>query len=263
MTRSLYAMSIEDEVILERRFGAGLGAADLETLGRIEEASYLGQRSRSWWARLFGGRTSPCLLPPFDGAGADVHGLLAGVHPMLDGEDDPLGSIRLAQGTITLLHPREPSDEVVVRDAWSVERGVRVTSALHFGLVLPGFSPVAVAFAQSPLVIGKPVAATFAAALSDVPQPARAAFARTWPGLDPALPAQLIELREGDPVDVLGIVTTPEQCQGRFDLAGRTTNYREATSEVSLVVGDRQGLRMVLRKQPRVGLGSPRTNAPS
>lgn len=248
MTRSLHAMSIERRTVLERRFGPGLGVSDVETVGRIDEASYLGARSPGFWARLFGAALEPVFVPPFDAEGRDVHRLFDGSTPMLEGDDDPIGSVRLAQGTITALVPRELGDEVVLRDAWSVERGVRLTSAVHFGLLVAGRPPVAVAFSQSPLVVARPTAGRLEDALIDVSERGRVALRHTWPGLDTALPAELVTLAIGEVIEVLGVVATPEQCRGRFDLEGRATTYRDAPSELSLVVGDRQGMRMVIRR---------------
>lgn len=236
-----FVMSLEERSILESVVRDG----KVETLGRISEASYLGHAERSFWSRLFGGAAPAAFAPPFDVEGRDVHALFGEAHAELDGEDDPLGAIRLARGTIVALSPREPGDEAPVRDAWGAR--TRVVKATHFGLAVPGQAPVAVAFAQSPLVIGVPSGGRLGDALEDAPSADRAALARTTSELGGD--ARVVTLRVGDEVEVLGAVATPEQCRGRFDLTERRASYRDAPEEkVSLVVGDRQGLRMVLRR---------------
>src|SRR5687767_4408192 len=81
-----------------------------------------------WWPRLVrwwqsgpeGGLGVPHLelVLPFDADGADVLGLVDAETPELDGRDDPLGSVRRIEGAVTCLHPRQPGDAVVMRDAW-------------------------------------------------------------------------------------------------------------------------------------------------
>lgn len=215
-----------------------------ETLGRIDEAWYLGEAEVGFWSRLLGRRGAALLRPPFDAAGGDAFGLLTGAHPELDGQDDPLGSIRLARGQVGPLSPREEGDDTPVRDAWT--GSVRVVRATHFGLLVPGQAPVAVAFAQSPLVIAAPTRATLGDVVAGTEQESWAARHLPWHASEAA---DLVTLKVGEEVEVLGIVTTPDQCRGRFDLTERRASYRDAPEErVALVVGDRQGLRMVLRR---------------
>ena len=57
----------------------------------------------------------------------------------------------------------------------------------------------------------------------------------------------VVEVREGEPLDVLGVPAKVDDVVRRFDLRGRTTSYREASRPVSLVLGDEPGLRMVIR----------------
>lgn len=238
--------------VLERRYDGGR----LELLQRVTEASYFGRRERTWWQWLTRSAAPGRLVPPFDAEGRDVHALTAEALPMLDGDDDPLGSVRLARGIVTPLTPRERGDDVVLRDAW-LDGSQRITSAIHFGLALPGIPPVAVAFAMSPLVIGRPSAMPLKNALEGVADDARERWLDAVGGLAGGRRAALammervsdvIEVRVGDELEVRGVVTTPEQCRGRFDLEGRATSYRDAPVDLGLVVGDRQGLRMVIRK---------------
>lgn len=240
---ALFAMVLDGRSVLEWH----VSPERRETLGRIDEAAYLGRGEVGFWGRLFRSEGAARLCPPFDAGGGDVHGLLSGAHPELDGEDDPLGAIRLARGKVVPLSPREEGDETPVRDAWT--GSMRVVRATHFGLLVPGQAPVAVAFAQSPLVIGVPTRGTLADAVTGSEQEGWARRHLPWRGDEPA---DVVTLQLGDEVEVLGIVTTPEQCRGRFDLTERRASYRDAPEEpVALVVGDRQGLRMVLRRASR------------
>lgn len=235
----IFAMSLDQRAILESQ----VTAERRETLGRIDEATYLGRAQPSFWARLWGREAPATFLPPFDGTGRDVHGLLRDAQAELDGLDDPLGEIRLARGRVVPLLPRQPGDEVPVRDGWGGR--LRLVRAEHFGLEVPGQARVAVAFAQSPLVIGVPQLGR----LEDVLEPSERAplAARLHDPLDG--PAGVVSIRLGDEVEVLGAVASPEQCRGRFDLTESRASYRDAPEErVSLVIGDRQGLRMVLRR---------------
>ncbi len=250
MPRKLVGMSLTSSrmgvsTVLERTFderGAWV-------LGHVETSSYFGPREPSFFRRLMRWREPPVLHPPFDDAGRDVQGLLAARPPVFDGEGDPPNAIRSVRGTVDALIPREANDDVVVRDVWSVAQGARLVSGLHFGLVRPERPPVAVAFAMSPLIVARPSAMTLRHAVELGPLDARA-FTNAWPALDLDAPAVGVELRVGDVVEVIGLVSRPEDCEGRFDLDGRRASYRDAATPhaLTLVIGDRPGLRMVIRR---------------
>lgn len=250
MARKLYGMSLSvsragKTTVLERSFDER-GA---HALGHVETSSYLGPAEPSFWRRLMRWREPPVLRPPFDDEGRDVQGLLAARPPSFDGEGDPPNAIRSVRGTIDALVPREPGDEIAVRDVWAVDQGARLMTGVHFGLTRPDRPPVAVAFAMSPLIVSRPSSMPLRAALEEGPLSERA-FVHAWPALDLARPSVGVELRLGDVVEVIGLVSRPEDCAGRFDLEGRRASYRDAATphDLTLVIGDRPGLRMVIRR---------------
>lgn len=250
MPRKLYAMSLDRSsrmgptTVLERAF-THRGAADL---GRVEASSYFTPGPTSFWERLLRWSRPPALHPPFDEAGRDVHGLLAAHPPVFDAGDPP-NAIRLVRGTVSALVPREHGDDVVVRDAWSVAQGARLVSGLHFGLTRPELPPVAVAFAMCPLIVARPHPMALRSVVELGPLDERT-FTNFWPALDLDSEATGVELRVGDVVEVIGLVSRPEDCDGRFDVDGRRASYRDAAvpTELALVIGDRPGLRMVIRR---------------
>jgi hypothetical protein len=66
---------------------------------------------------------------------------------------------------------------------------------------------------------------------------------------------QLVELREGEEVEVIGVVCDAPRRHGRFDLQGRSSPYREAARVEPLFIGDQPGIRLVLRW---IGMGTAR-----
>jgi hypothetical protein len=227
---------------------------ELNDIGRIEDAPYLGVREPRGLAWLFGRKgTEPLLRPPFNERGEDVHRLLAGEHEAVG--EDAFDEVRLGRGTIRCLEPREDGDEVVLRDAWSTHGGIacRIVDAVQFALVPDAGRPIAVAFAQAPLVINVPQEATLATVLGTLghaPSAARVALLRHFRTPDaPEMPHYFntVELRQGDRIEVLGMALDARLTR-RFDLGQRTASYRETSNAISLVLGDAPGLRMVIRK---------------
>jgi hypothetical protein len=251
MPRKLFAMSLDASsttgvtTVLERAF-TEQGARHL---GRVEASSYLEPGRAGFWQRLMPWRNAATLRPPFDGAGHDIQGLLAAHPPVFEGEEDPPNAIRMVRGTVSALAPREHGDEVVVRDAWSVEQGARLVSGLHFGLTRPDLPPVAVAFAMCPLIVAMPMPMPLRSVIELGPLNVRA-FTNFWPALDLDREGTGVELLVGDEIEVIGLVSRPEDCDGRFDVDGRRASYRDAavTHDLTLVIGDRPGLRMVIRR---------------
>ena len=58
----------------------------------------------------------------------------------------------------------------------------------------------------------------------------------------------MLELREGDRVEVTGRVSEPRSSVSRFDVVGRQAAYRGAPRAIDLIVGDAPGTRLVVRK---------------
>lgn len=237
-------MHVERERLRERR----ARATDAETLGFVEEAPYLGRAQPSWFEGLFGAVPRVALKPPFGARGEDVLGVFDERAEVLDGDDDPFGSIRRASGRVVCLAPRERGDEVVLRDLWLED--VRVLDSIHFALETDGRAPIAIAFAQMPLVIGVPRADALDTFLGASSHPASTSVLRDT-GEPAARSGLCVELREGDHIEVLGQAWDPDRCDRRFDLEGRTTSYRERQQPIQLVLGDAPGLRMVIRSAPR------------
>ena len=247
MPRTLFTWTPSKLALLERRVVEG----STSDIGRIEDAPYLGIREPRGLSWLFGlSKREPLLLPPFNARGEDVHRLLDGEHP--DVREDSFDEVGLGRGTIRCLEPREEGDEIVLRDAWSARGGIacRVVDAIQFALVPDAGRPIAVAFAQAPLVIATPreaILPTVLGALSDTAQPELLRPFRSIAASEMPLYFDTIELRQGDRIEVLGVALDPRTTR-RFDVGQRASSYRETSNAISLVLGDAPGLRMVIRK---------------
>lgn len=237
MPRTLHWMTLEGARVVERRARRDFW----ETVGYVEDAPYLRRDAPGFWESLLGTPPKLALAPPFDAQGRDVLRVFDDTAAMLDGDDAPPQVVRRARGRVACLSPREPGDDVVLRDLWL--RHARVIDAIHFALEVPGAPPVAIAFAQSPLVIGKPAEAWLSQCLEGPGIPTLPSRA----GLPSEGSGPSITIREGDEIEVLGLTWDPERCDRRFDVAGRTASYREVQSRIELVLGDAPGLRMVIR----------------
>ncbi len=240
MARTLHWLVVEGDQVAERRSAP----EGWETVGFVEEAAYLHRSGRAWWARLFGAKPRLTLRAPFDAAGNDALSLFGDeASEPLEPDGSVLQVVGHAAGRVVCLSPREPGDEVVLRDLW-LERA-RVLDAVQFGLEPRAGPPVAVGFVQMPLVVGVPREASVGE-FFEAPHTPRAPPALS--GLPRGATGQLVELREGDEVEVVGLTWDPERCERRFNLAGRTASYRSVASALRLVLGDAPGLRMVIRK---------------
>lgn len=247
MPRTLFTWTPSKLALLERRIVDG----DVFELGRIEEAPYLHVRRPSGLSWLLGlSKPEPVLRPPFNTRGEDVHRLMAGTHEGVD--EEAYTQVRLGRGTIACLEPREAGDAVVLRDAWSTRGDIacRVVDALQFALVPDAGRPVAVAFAQAPLVIAAPEESSLPELLGTLSDANATALLRPFRTTDaPETPHffDAITLREGDTIEVLGMVLDARRTR-RFDVGQRAASYRESSGAISMVIGDAPGLRMVIRK---------------
>lgn len=229
----------EGEGVVETRHAP----SGVTTLGLVREATYLEASAPSFWQRIFGGGTGAVeLRPPFDRDGHDHFGLFEGTHEPLE-PGAPIGSVRHARGVIRCLSPREPGDAVVLRDAWLPS--LRVTSALHFSLDDGRGPPVAIAFAQSPLVVAPGSLAPLASVLVNVDD-AVSTRLRNRGGIDWRDAAELTVLQAGDSIEVLGVVAEPSD--RRYELSDTSVSYRDAPTALVQVLGDAPGVRMVLRR---------------
>jgi hypothetical protein len=218
--------------------------------GLVEEARYLRWEERGLWARLFGSsrpRRAEELrfVLPFGADGSDVLDLCE-AHPLFEGGDD-VGVMRRARGRIVCLEPRTPGDDVVLRDLWLEDPPVvRLVESIDFGVVAPSGPPVAVCCAMAPLVVATPAAVeldTFVAALGERASGLllRHAGARTAIGA-------CVQLREGEDVEVIGLVCDPETSVQRFDATGRSAPYRGGPRRIDRILGDEPGTRLVIRR---------------
>ncbi|AKF10167.1 hypothetical protein [Sandaracinus amylolyticus] len=246
MPRSAFLFTSDARGLVERRFDP----ESFETLGHVESAPYLA--GPTWMSRIFS-RFRPTdvrpktLRAPFDHTGRDILTLLPPTVPLLDGHDDPIGATRLASGRVTCLPPREPGDTVVLRDLWATT--VRLLDGAHFAIETHDGEPIVIAFARAPLIVAAPTTRTLDEHLDAVSpfvsSACRDALVRASDGLRTA---QVVEIHEGDTVDVLGLTWMPDDAERRFDLRARTAGYRSAPRPLRLVIADAPGTRIVIRR---------------
>ncbi|UJR86410.1 hypothetical protein [Sandaracinus amylolyticus] len=245
MPRSAYLFTPDDRVLVERRFGAD----SFETLGRVEAAPYLAERSRISRVFAFFRATDVrriTLRPPFDDTGRDTLSLLDPTTPILDGHDDPIGVTRLASGRVTCLTPREPGDTIVLRDLWTPT--FRVVDGTQFAIETHDGEPIIIAFARAPLIIAPPIPRTLDEHLDTISPFVSSACRDAIVRAGDAARARAVEIHEGDTIDVLGLTWMPDDAERRFDLRGRTADYRSAPRPLRLVIADAPGTRIVIRR---------------
>lgn len=229
---------------------------DSPATGAVIEADYLHPASRAsgliGWFRSLMGETDDArvrVTPPFSPDGDDVFDYFERERaPLFDGYDDPLGETRHARGRVVCLQPRSPGDTVVVRDFWVTDEAPwRVTDAVDFGLVTPSGRPVGVCCAMAPLVIAKPSRCTVGEHLATL-EARHLDLLTDEERTSTGRIGVRVELREGDSIEVLGVVCDPSRSAKRFDLQGRGAPFRSAAAEpLSLLLGDMPGIRMVIR----------------
>ncbi len=227
-------------VFFQRGTSAGLSTLDQRSesaaglAGLVQQASYLKLKpkpSSSWLQRWL-----PWLFPPdidvpsesdaafvlpFDTDGNDVLDLCDMDVPPLDGTADSIGEIRRATGKIVCLEPRSAGDTVVLRDFWQDAAPVwRIVETLDFGVVPQDGSPVAVCCAMAPLTIAPPSPCSVAELVELLGSRATSVLGPYVRGREAAA-GSLLELREGDTVEVTGVVSEPKASVKRFDVVGR------------------------------------------
>jgi len=228
---------------------AELGAPDH---GEVIEASYVSHHRSAlprWLDGLLGRRSKRTvgLVPPFDETGHDVHDLLDARVPYAEGDERDLGQVRRVSGTVVALEPRQPGDEIAVRDTWVLDApALRVVEAFDFAVRTPDGETSIVCCAMAPLVVARPVTRPLAEVAPELHPRARRILDH---GLDrpAATLACVVEVKVGDRVEIAGLVTDLRATAARFDLGGRGLPYRGAAPARSVVVGDEPGLRLVVR----------------
>ncbi|GMV14228.1 MAG: hypothetical protein AMXMBFR56_24520 [Polyangiaceae bacterium] len=234
------------------------GEAHVAQSGSVREAAYLvparRSRSASWLSRALDWLATPLddprgsepkLRVPSDATGGDRLGLCADELPGFD-EGITLGELCSVSGTVIALEPRVDADPVVARDFWQLESPVwRLVEAVDFGVLPEKGPPVAVCCAMAPLLIAPVTAAPserVEAGLGERAAGRMRELARRSQALS------CLELREGDRVEVRGVVCEPIGSVTRFDVVERVAAYRGRPQLITRIVGDAPGTRLVIRK---------------
>jgi hypothetical protein len=170
-----------------------------------------------WW--VFGRSPRPFRLKrPFDDDGRAALPPAGGITDV-GPEPAPIGQLVRARGAIVRLGPNREGDGTVLRDLWfSGNMDLRLTEAIDFAVVARGQIPVVVRLGGAPMVVAKPASAS----LSEF---ASGAAAGTMNLLDEprsaaAIEGSLLSLREGDEVEVIGVVASHIDNIDGFDLGG-------------------------------------------
>jgi hypothetical protein len=229
--------------------------ASLAMSGLVQGARYFHRPTPSWLRRVLARWLAPppeesSVLRfelPFDADGGDALALCDEEVPLLDGAE-PVGEIRRVLGKIVCLEPRTDGDEVVLLDFWQDVPPVwRIVQSVDFGVLPRDGPPVAVCCAMAPLVIAPPEERSVGELLSLLEPRGTALVVRSAEGSAPAT-GFLLELREGDLVEVTGLTCEPSASVKRFDVSGRRVGYRGAPRVIDLIIGDAPGTRLLVRK---------------
>lgn len=182
--------------------------------------------SIAWW--LFG-RASPrlTLKLPFDEAGREALPLLsapdaaAGVD--LGSAPVPIGHVARARGAIVRLGPNREGDATVLHDLWApASPGFRLTQAVDFAVIAEGRLPAVVRLTGAPTVIAPPTRVDLHEYIAQTSASVVGLFkeAESDPRDAPPGECSLLTLREGDQVEVTGVVTGHIDNVDGFDLEG-------------------------------------------
>jgi hypothetical protein len=199
----------------------------------------------AWWIASDGAGVLT-LSPPFSSAGAPLE---EDAPEALPGAlDAPVGARVCVSGTVTRLAPDQ--DDVIVRDFWGHgEEPWRGTMIAPFAVRVDGREDALVVVQcrqRSPLVIARPREVNATAFLDSLDAGARGAFAQL--GGKPhgargrASEGPLVEVREGDTVEVMGIVASRFDNLRALDLGlaipEARSGYREVSAVHGVVIGD-------------------------
>ncbi len=235
-------------------------------VGRVEQAVYI--EPRGLLARLFevfAGKSPAArlsLVPPFDSAGKDAHGLFAASAdiPRLEMHGAAVGQVRRIRGRLMPLDSNLPPDKVIIRDFWQhLPPAMHACEALDV-LICPDEGPaVVLSFNMAPLVVGRPDNATMAAFLSRVGPRMRALLRETDIRRPQRAVGQIVELTEGQYVEALFVVRAEVRGTQEFTLGGQRRSlpiellqneggpYRGTSNLRVILGGDAPGMRAVVR----------------
>jgi len=237
--------------------------ASLPNTGYVLEAPYLRvndgvlarvtEAPRGWWEGLnrwlFGPRPEAPSPPadrrarfalPFDEEGADALGLFGVRVPLVRTGDTPEVGIRRARGRAVAMHS---DDGPLFEDLWVESHGWRIAQGHDFALVTEPPSVVIVSCGLAPLIVARPRRLSVA---EHHPQWASRLYA-LHPDPDMGARGWSVCVRQGDEVEVLGVVRPLKDSQRRFQLEGGSGPYRALPTKPNQVLGDEDGTRLVMR----------------
>lgn len=194
----------------------------------------------AWWM-VSDGKGALALQPPFSSDGAPLEQDAAEALPRA--LDAPVGARVSVTGTVTRLAPDQ--EEVLVRDFWGhCDEPWRGTVIAPFALRVDGREDALVVVQcsqRSPLVVARPREVTAKEFLGALDDASRGAFQKL--GGKPegargrAAEGPLVEVREGDTVEVMGIVASRFDNLRALDLGLAIPEARSGYREVSAVHG--------------------------
>jgi hypothetical protein len=171
----------------------------------------------------------------------------------------PAGQIARARGVIKRLEPTQSNEETVLWDLWSEGGELRLLGAIDFAVVGPGHIPAVVRLTSAPEVVSNTSVTTVGAYLFQASPTSARLFERA--GIDAAsvadTKASTLTLREGDEVEVTGLVTAGIDNVDGFELEGLVasvplmgaergdagTPFRDKPGGPGVILGDRISIR--------------------
>jgi len=255
----VFVQRIEGARVVEQ---AQRADASLANTGYVLEAPYfevsdslismVTSAPSGWWGRVqrwltgSGNSKEPAqgrFILPFGPEGKDALGLFDGDVPTVRPHDTPKVGIRSAKGRAVIMHG---SDPVLFHDLWVEDEGWRVAQGQDFALVNGDSTVVLVSCGLAPLIVAPPRRMRVAEHVA------------TWtprlhalhPNPAPDTQGWTVEVREGDEVEVLGVVRPVQSSQRSFRFDSVSAPYRALPSRPNQVLGDEDGTRLVIRVSP-------------
>ncbi len=255
---------VDGDRLVERDLRA---EADVAADGRVLDAAYL--EERGLFERIFGvfsGKAASAalsLVPPFDIAGSDVHGLFAASSevPPLEPHGAALGQVRRARGRVVPLGPKVPPDGAVLRALWlDHPPALHACEAIEFAVVPDEGPTVVLSFDLSPLIVDRPSRVTMAGFLSRVGPRMRALLRAMHVRRSRQEEGLFVEISSGQTVEVLCVVRAEVQGGREFSIGGEMRTlpmearpseggpYRGTSNVQTILAGDAPGIRAVVRR---------------